>query len=158
MNFSDYFIYDENAEFLLVHAKDRHKVVAGTPVRAYHSHNGYRLVTLLGKQYRLHRVVWTLHNGAIPDGKEIDHIDRDKENNRIENLRLVTKSQNAFNRANKSGKALPKGVIFLSKDNLYQARIMKQGKRHCFHDRDLDKCLKWLDEMRSKLHGEYRCD
>lgn len=158
MNFSEYYIYDENAEFSLRHTKDRRNVVAGSPVKASKGSNGYRLLKLLGKTYRLHRVVWMLHNGPIPDGMEVDHIDRNVENNRIENLRLATKSQNAFNRANKAGKALPKGIVYIARDNIYQARVMKQGERYHYHSKDLDKCLKWLDEMRSKLHGEYRCD
>jgi hypothetical protein len=43
---------------------------------------------------RLHNVVWETHNGAVPDGLEIDHIDGDKSNNSIKNLRLVTHAQN----------------------------------------------------------------
>lgn len=155
MNFKDYYTYDENVEFLLIHAKDRHKVQAGTPVRASKGPNSYRVVKLLGKTHRLHRVIWELHNGPIPAGMEVDHIDRDKENNRIGNLRLATKSQNACNRANKVGKELPKGVIFLARDNLYQARIMKQGVRHRYHNKDLSKCLEWLEKMRQELHGDY---
>jgi hypothetical protein len=46
------------------------------------------------KFMRVHRVVWVCHNGPIPDGQEIDHIDMDKSNNNINNLRLVTHRQN----------------------------------------------------------------
>lgn len=155
MNFSEYYIYDESTEFCLRHKADRHKVVAGTPVRASKAHNGYRLVKLLGKTYRLHRVVWMLHNGAIPDGMEVDHVDGDVQNNRIGNLRLVTKSQNAFNRKNHTGKLLPKGIVFLRKDNVYQARVMKEGRRYCFHHKDLLECQNWLVAKRLELHGEY---
>ncbi|QLF85706.1 HNH homing endonuclease [Serratia phage vB_SmaP-UFV01] len=158
MPYSELYIYDESAEFLLVHAKDRHKVKAGTPVRASKSHNGYRLIKVQGKTRRLHRVIWELHNGPIPDGLEVDHIDRDKENNRIGNLRLVTKSQNAFNRANHSGKVLPKGIVFLPKGNTYQARIMVSGKRYVYHNQDLEKALQWLTAKREELHGEHRCN
>lgn len=41
-----------------------------------------------------HRVVWVWHNGAIPQGKEINHIDYNRSNNRIENLEVVTHSEN----------------------------------------------------------------
>lgn len=155
MNFSEFYTYDESVESCLIHKMDRHNVVAGTPVRASKGHNGYRLVKLLGKTYRLHRVIWELHNGAIPDGMEIDHIDGDTNNNKLSNLRLVTKSQNAFNRKNHTGKTLPKGIVFLHKDSIYQARIMKEGKRFCFHHKDLVKCQDWLVTKRLELHGEY---
>ena len=49
------------------------------------------------KPHSLHRQVWIFHNGAIPDGMTIDHIDRNKDNNQIENLRLATYSENIRN-------------------------------------------------------------
>lgn len=49
------------------------------------------------KPHSLHRQVWIYHNGDIPDGMTIDHIDRDKDNNQIENLRLATYAENNKN-------------------------------------------------------------
>lgn len=49
------------------------------------------------KKLRLHRAVWEYHNGKIPKGCVIDHIDRDVSNNQIENLRLATYSMNNKN-------------------------------------------------------------
>lgn len=43
---------------------------------------------------KVHRIVWEVHNGPIPAGMEIDHIDMDKTNNHISNLRLVTHAEN----------------------------------------------------------------
>jgi hypothetical protein len=47
---------------------------------------------------RGHRIVWESFNGKIPNGLEIDHIDRNKHNNKLKNLRLVTHSENCLNR------------------------------------------------------------
>jgi len=60
---------------------------------------GYRMLTwkLSGgnrRFLRAHVVCWITHNGPIPDRYEIDHIDGDKANNTINNLRLVTHSEN----------------------------------------------------------------
>jgi hypothetical protein len=50
---------------------------------------------------RGHRCVWEAFNGKIPVGLEIDHIDHDKHNNTLSNLRLVTHSENCLNKKKK---------------------------------------------------------
>ncbi len=57
----------------------------------------YRYITIDGVNYLEHRVIWTMVHGGIPSDKEIDHIDRDRYNNRLENLRLVTRRENILN-------------------------------------------------------------
>jgi len=61
----------------------------------------------------LHRAIWEHHNGLIPDGIYIDHINRDPYDNRKSNLRLATSSQNQGNRvAVKGSVSQYKGVSF----------------------------------------------
>ncbi len=57
--------------------------------------NGYRAIDLEGggRQY-VHRLVLEAFRGGCPVGKECNHIDGDKANNRIENLEWVTHSEN----------------------------------------------------------------
>jgi len=57
---------------------------------------GYLQGHIGGKKYRAHRIVWMIVTGAWPEG-EIDHIDGDKSNNRFNNLRSVTHSENMKN-------------------------------------------------------------
>lgn len=59
--------------------------------------DGYFAVTLMNKGYQFHNVVWNYHNGLIPNGFTVDHRDRDRSNNRIENLRLAKDFQQNFN-------------------------------------------------------------
>lgn len=54
-------------------------------------------IRLEGRLYRCHRVVWEIHNGPIPEGMVVDHIDRNGLNNKIENLRVIPQSLNAKN-------------------------------------------------------------
>lgn len=62
----------------------------------------YRMVDVVvdGRRFTeyVHRVVWMIHNGVIPNGLVIDHRDRNKLNNSIDNLRLVTRAVNNTNR------------------------------------------------------------
>jgi hypothetical protein len=46
-----------------------------------------------GKRTLLHRDVWEYHNGKIPDGYDIHHVDCDRENNSIDNLECLPKAE-----------------------------------------------------------------
>jgi hypothetical protein len=70
----------------------------------------YRKVSLAGFRPLLHRLIWAWHNGEIPDGMWVDHINRDKRDNRIENLRLVSWAENLRNTPKKNKSGLPKHV------------------------------------------------
>ena len=65
--------------------------------------DGYKIVKIKGKQYKEHRLVWFLYHGRFPK-KEIDHINRIRNDNRIENLREVTREENIKNTVKKINK------------------------------------------------------
>lgn len=60
--------------------------------------NGYYKIVLTkdGKKTpcRLHRLIWEAFNGPIPEGKEVNHINEVKTDNRVENLNLMTRKEN----------------------------------------------------------------
>lgn len=89
------FLYDPTTASCL-RRRVNHRESSKTPSWPYRMAD----VVVGGKRYTeyVHRIVWMLHHGVIPDGKVIDHIDRDKLNNHIENLRLVTRAVNNTNR------------------------------------------------------------
>jgi HNH endonuclease len=70
----------------------------GGEVGSVRSDGRYRTFVMNGKRRYCHRVIWEMLNGPIPDGLCIDHIDGNGLNNRIENLRAVTLSENQRNR------------------------------------------------------------
>ena len=70
--------------------------------------DGYLIIKIKGKQYKSHRLVFLYFNRRFPSG-EIDHLNRNKTDNRIENLREATRLQNVHN-------STPKGFgIFIDK-------------------------------------------
>jgi hypothetical protein len=58
--------------------------------------NGYRRIKVHESLYAAHRLVWKIHFGEEPPG-EVDHIDRNRANNSITNLRISTASHNSAN-------------------------------------------------------------
>ena len=58
---------------------------------------GYTVIIIKGKQYKAHRLVWLAEYGEFPSG-QIDHKDKNKGNNHISNLRIVTDQENKQNK------------------------------------------------------------
>lgn len=62
------------------------------------SKEGYLYVLFRGQKYPLHRIIYQMVYGTLTKRKFIDHIDRNRTNNRISNLRLVSAVENGRNR------------------------------------------------------------
>ncbi len=91
--------------------------------------NGYLIVAIDGTNYKLHRLAWLYVYGEFPSG-DIDHINHDRADNRIVNLRDVTIAINNKNktmfRNNTSGVT---GVNFNKSKSSWDARISVCGER-----------------------------
>lgn len=91
--------YDEKSPTQLVWSTDRYRKgflfrKAGSTAGRINNTNKYNNLSIFNKDYSIHRLVWVLHHGEIPDDMVIDHIDGNKTNNLISNLRCVTQSKN----------------------------------------------------------------
>lgn len=83
----------------------------------------YMKVKLKGKSYPVHRIIWLLANGNHAD-RFIDHINGDRLDNRLCNLRLVTKAENAKNRrTTKGSKSGLNGVVWRNDTSKWRAFI-----------------------------------
>jgi hypothetical protein len=83
-----HFRYDERTGYII---KKKTGEVAG-----YIRKDDYIGVWFAGVPHLAHRIAWLLHYGAFPEGM-IDHINRVRDDNRIENLRIISRSGNAQN-------------------------------------------------------------
>jgi hypothetical protein len=90
--------------------------------------DGYIIVNIDRTRYYAHRLIWLMKFGEWPSG-EIDHIDGNRSNNRIENLRCVTKSGNMRNqkRNSRNNSGIP-GVGWDRSRNKWRVQIYVKGK------------------------------
>ena len=117
-------MFTEERIFLSWNSKFAHKK-AGTLC----SHRGYVDIMLSssGKRIKMlgHRVAWLLHTGSWPE-LQLDHINGDKQDNRIENLRQVTQIENHRNKARMKNNTSGHSGVFYNKTRLnkpWQATI-----------------------------------
>jgi hypothetical protein len=90
--------------------------------------DGYIHIGIDYKYYKEHRLIYFLFNSFLPD--VIDHIDGNKQNNNIDNLRSCTKSQNSLNaKGKKHSKAQFKGISYDKRYDTYVAAITINRKR-----------------------------
>jgi len=102
---------------------------AGRPAMTAHDGRGYLRGKLAGRNHKAHRVAWAMHYGEWPDG-EIDHINHDKTDNRIANLRVVSRQENAKNKPRQSNNTSGAvGVSFVAQSGKWQA-LVKIGSRN----------------------------
>ncbi len=117
--------------------------------------NGYITVRVEGILYYVHRVIWFLDKGYWPE--HIDHINGDRSDNRISNLRDVSQKQNNKNinmkSTNKSGF---KGVSWSKAWNKWRATITHNRQVHCLGGFTCPKeAAIAYDDVAIKLHGKF---
>lgn len=98
------------------------KVRAGDPVSMKPDKGGYFRLCIKGNVYKAHRLAWLLTHGECPPDKQIDHIDHNKTNNAMSNLRLVDGSGNQRNRTkNSDNRSGVNGVCFVAAEGKWMA-------------------------------------
>jgi hypothetical protein len=116
--------------------------------------SGYRVITINGKKIHAHRLIWLWHGLELPE--QIDHINGNPLDNRIENLRAANCVTNAYNSKLKSDNT--SGVKGVSWCNTYrkwvvQIHHMKQKISARFNK--FDEAKAFAQQKRKELHGEF---
>ena len=132
----------------------RGKIAAGACV-GYQRKDGYFHAEISGKKYLLHRIIFTLSHGFTPEF--VDHINGDRADNRIENLRGASRAQNNRNtKTRKTNKSGVKGVSWYAKDRKWVVRLYTEGKNRYYGSFDLlEDAQKQVQQIRERLHEAY---
>ena len=126
------FEHDARRGVLIWKAKPNRKIIIGTIAGSLNKTTGYIQVRIDGVVYSLHRLIWLYVHGTWPRD-EIDHIDLNKTNNRIENLREATSSNNKCNQTVRSDSMSRVRGIYEDKRRIarrFRPHVAINGKRH----------------------------
>jgi hypothetical protein len=121
----------------------------------------YERISVDEKIQALHRMIFLWHHGYLP--KTIDHIDGDRLNNRIENLREVTQQQNCLNSKHRATSRSPYKNVFLQsqpknsnwKQNWIVSLTVNGKRKYIGSFEDLELADLVAMEARDKYHGKY---
>lgn len=91
--------------------------------------DGYKIIKIKGKQIKSHRLAWFLYYGEFPN-MEIDHINRNRTDNRKSNLRLATRKENVNNTTKKVNPETNQIGIYIDKtDGLLKKYALKLNNK-----------------------------
>ena len=125
-------------------------------VDVYKGSGGFIIININYRNYRAHRLIWLYVYGTFPE-YTIDHIDRNRTNNKIKNLRDVPRFENMRNTINPSdNKSGVKGIRWESDRNKWYVQITVHRKKSClgrftsfteavYHRLAAEQCLGWLN-------------
>jgi len=120
-----------------------HNIKVGSVAGTKSNSNGYICVTLDKQLYVAHRIIWKMFYGTLGVDEEIDHADRNRHNNKIDNLSIVTRSENCCNR--KFVSAHP-GVCWYKRTKKWHARYKK---KHIGYFEKLSDAIYALDAVKN---------
>lgn len=136
----------------LIAKTNNNKRKAGDALRSI-TGKGYLGGRINGRTYRVHRLVFLYFHGFMPP--QVDHIDGNRTNNRIENLREATSSQNNQNRK-PTGSSGIKGVVWHKQSKKWVASICVNRKSvHLGSFLSIEDAALVANKARQSAHGEF---
>lgn len=118
---------------------------------------GYMQIMINRKKYMLHRIAWYMSTGTDPVDFELDHINGDKTDNRIENLRKATRADNNRNQPKrKNNTSGYKGVSWNKKYGKWVAYIgIDWKRRHLGYFETAEAAHAAYSAAANELHGSF---
>lgn len=151
---TDIFIYQESGDLIWnpnATKKQISKHIAGKVAGTINKARGYRYIKIDGVSYLAHRLVFMYHKGYLP--KEIDHINRNSLDNRIENLRDSSREENTKNtKVRRDSSSGIKNIREISA-NKWQVRVQSNKKtisKVCY---SLEEAIIFRDEIIKGSNG-----
>jgi HNH endonuclease len=144
----------EYSDGLLLRKTSWGGLAKGTPTGCDNGH-GYLITGIKYKLYPTHRLIFLYHHGYLPT--VVDHINGNRKDNRIENLREATYSQNNYNAKKKvTNKSGHKNVFWCNTRQKWTVQLSLEGKnRHIGYFDSLQLAVEAATDARNKQHKEF---
>lgn len=148
-----HFDYRNDGALICKTIRSRHtypgKVLTGTL-----KENGYTDLGFLGKLVKFHHAVYIWHYGGFKGF--IDHVNGDRSDNRIENLRVADRRQNAWNmKCRSTSRSGIKGLTWSKSKQMWTGSVSKEGKRKWVSSICKEKTIYKLKNLRQQMHGDF---
>lgn len=157
-NWNEIFRHDNGVLFWL---KGRPRAAKGSRAGCL-AKTGYWQISFNYKSHLAHRIVREIVHGPIPIGKEIDHINHDRSDNRPENLRLVSSRDNSMNRTKPSNNTSDSlGVYFDRANGKWRAQIGVNSSKLClgrYHTKDEAVAARNSANLKYNFHKNHGVD
>ena len=124
---------------------------------SYKNNQGYGVMSIDNRSKYAHRYAWERANGAIPEGKGVDHICHTPLCVNIKHLRLSSHSQNLANRSGPNSRNRSSGVrnVYRQRDR-WRVQMMKEGTFYTFGTYPtVEEAAKVADQARRELFGDF---
>jgi hypothetical protein len=119
--------------------------------------DGYTIITLQRRQYRAHHLAWLYVYGEFPSSDHLDHINGNRGDNRIKNLRLADHGENLMNRGRqRNNKAGYKGIWWDKEKQLWAAMIgFNNQKKALGRYSTAEEAARAYDKAAREHHGPF---
>lgn len=107
--------------------------------------DGYLIIKVKGKQFKAHRIAWLLYYGYFPKS-ELDHINRNKLDNRIENLRESNRSEQNRNKDRKPNKETGQIGIYIDRTKGLKKNYATKINNKTYRFYTLQEAIEWRKE------------
>lgn len=112
--------------------------------------DGYKIIKIKGRQFKEHRIVWFLHYGEFPKN-ELDHINRNRLDNRIENLRESNRHEQCCNKTLKINPSTGVVGIYIDKTKGLKKKFAFSFKRKTYRFYSLAEAVATRNELRGAI-------
>ena len=152
----DNYLYYEEGKLFWKNRSSSYKYLNGKQAGHFNK-DGYNVVSVKCRYIYAHRIVFFMHYRYWPE--QIDHFDRDSSNNKIENLRECSNSENGRNRGEFKNQSIYGRNIKKSLNGKFQVMLTFNGRKVSFGNfADLELAQLVASEAREKYYGEWAYD